>query len=93
MFHRHIYLGPESPDFPRQAQFADNGYRFKAAEGLDFNSLYERVLFRIFYSEIQQHIFIAIVILNKNAVSRMYLKKIYHWDLVYHFQSKEIDSR
>ena len=44
VFHRHIYLGPYTPDYPREAQFADNGKRFEAAEGLDFNSLYERVI-------------------------------------------------
>lgn len=36
-------MGPETNEFPIEAQCADNGKRFKAAEGLDFNSLYERI--------------------------------------------------
>ena len=42
VLHRHIFMGPESDVYPRDAQFAKNGKRFQAAEGLDFNSLYER---------------------------------------------------
>lgn len=41
-------MGPEDSNYPREAQFAENGKRFGAAEGLDFNSLYACVL-RLYY--------------------------------------------
>ena len=40
VFHRHICLEPETTDVPKEAKFARNGEHFKAAEMVDFNSLY-----------------------------------------------------
>ena len=40
VFHRHISLDPNDTESPTEARFATNGERYKAAEMVDFNSLY-----------------------------------------------------
>ena len=40
MFHRHIAINSDDPTLPKEAKYADNGEKFKAAEMVDFNSLY-----------------------------------------------------
>ena len=40
MLHRHISLTDEDENLPKEAQYADNGQRFRACEMVDFNSLY-----------------------------------------------------
>ena len=40
VFHRHLAIESDDPTLPKEAKYAENGQKFKAAEMVDFNSLY-----------------------------------------------------